>query len=103
MSRNEVLQLKTLAITGIEGESKRYDHKVFLIQDDNYPDSLILRIDGGPGHWYLSTLFGTSRIGSGQRVGSFLYIDMGQKWACFNMDQLLAEVEQLFGVSKRGA
>lgn len=66
------------------GTAERDVHLLF--QADGPCVGWILRIAGGPGSWYLSTLM--------ERDGlkcTRLAIDFGQNWYCTNADELLAE------------
>src|ERR1035437_3780540 len=92
--KQPVYHFKTIAIT-TEHKGRSYEHRITLEHSSYSSKSLVLRIAGTPGHWYLATLFGSD--GFGRRVGPTLSIDMGQNWDCINMDQIMAEVESLFG------
>ena len=89
--------LKTLAIT-TDRNGKEYTHKVAL-RPSRYSDpSLVLHIEGTPGHWYLKTLFGKDEF-SGGPVGETIAIDFGQNWDCINMGAIMREVRAMLGVS----
>lgn len=70
-----------------------YSYDVWLVFDhsDVMGWKWLLRIEGTPGHWYMSTLLEYG----GYPRGKFISIDAGQGWNVINFDEVMAEAIEL--------
>lgn len=87
--REEILQVVNLkrmaACVGCVGVSTPHFVTLTLKRSTVFPNpKWVLRIEGTPGSWYLSTLLEGSPTNT-------IWIDLGQDWKCINLLEILRE------------
>lgn len=84
-----MIRLKTLARTECGGRPVGDQPVTLHYQRSGETRGVVLRVDGGPGSWYLATLLGVDEWGRG--AGDVVPIDAGQAWHVTNMRAILAD------------
>lgn len=80
--------MKTKTLTTKARDNYGHTYAVILVEKDNQfgqgKKDWVLKIDGTPGQWYITTL---EEGGFRNRIA----IDLGQRWYCINLDAVMVE------------